>query len=73
MKSLNDIGPEASAPTQWAVLRTPTPDHLGDELKQMFGNLTAGPLPDRMVQLADALEEAFRRGELFDPDSRRAS
>ena len=40
---------------------------LGCELKTMFDTLTAGPLPDRLVQLADALEEAFSRGELFEP------
>lgn len=44
---------------------------LGCELKTMFDSLTAGPLPDRLVQLADALEEAFRRGELFEPKTRR--
>ena len=73
MKSLNNIGTEAPANRQWAIVRTPTPDHLGDELKQMFGDLTAGPMPDRMVQLADALEEAFLRGELFDPEARQVS
>ena len=46
----------------------PTPQaQLGCELKTMFDTLTAGPLPDRLVQLADALEEAFSRGELFEP------
>jgi hypothetical protein len=30
-------------------------------------------MPDRIIQLADALEEAFRRGELFAPDSRPVS
>jgi hypothetical protein len=39
---------------------------LGDELKTMFDSLTNGPLPDRLLQLADALEEAFNRGDLFD-------
>jgi hypothetical protein len=41
-------------------------DRLGAELKTLYGELTAAPLPDRMVELADALEEAFRRGDLFD-------
>lgn len=39
---------------------------LGQELKSMFDTLTSGPMPDRLVQLADALEEAFKRGELFE-------
>ena len=69
MKSLENTGSETALTQQWAVL-SPHPDRLGDELKQMFGDLTAGPLPDRMVQLADALEEAFRRGELFDSSPR---
>ncbi len=42
------------------------PQRLGDELKSLYGGLTTAPLPDRMAELADALEEAFRRGELFD-------
>jgi hypothetical protein len=33
----------------------------------MFDGLTAGPMPDRLLQLADALEEAFQRGELYEP------
>lgn len=43
---------------------------LGDELKSMFDTLTSGPMPDRLLQLADALEEAFMRGDLFEPRSR---
>lgn len=39
---------------------------LGRELKSMFDSLTAGPLPPRLLELADALEEAFQRGELFE-------
>lgn len=73
MKSLNNAGAEAPTTPQWAAMRASRPDRLGDDLKQMFGDLTAGPLPDRMVQLADALEEAFRKGELFDTEARRAS
>ena len=44
---------------------------LGDQLKRMFGDVTAGPMPDRLLELADALEEAFQRGELFDKGRRR--
>jgi hypothetical protein len=43
---------------------------LGDELKSMFDTLISGPMPDRLLQLADALEEAFTRGDLFEPRSR---
>ena len=43
----------------------PPRERLGEELKTMFDNLTTGPMPDRLVQLADALEEAFQKGELF--------
>ena len=56
------------------VLRAPQPE-LGDQLKCMFGELTSGPLPPRLVDLADALEEAFQRGDLFETSpcrSRRA-
>jgi hypothetical protein len=40
---------------------------IGDELKTMFDAITSGPMPERLLQLADALEEAFRRGDLFEP------
>jgi hypothetical protein len=70
MKSFQETSIEASEP--WpAVSGPPMQAQLGCELKSMFGSLTAGPLPDRLVELADALEEAFRRGELSGP-SRRA-
>jgi hypothetical protein len=39
---------------------------LGGELKTVFDGLTAAPLPDKLMQLADALEEAFQRGDLFE-------
>ena len=35
---------------------------LGDRV--MFGELSAGPMPPRLLELADRLEEAFQRGEL---------
>ena len=44
---------------------------LGDRLKVMFGEMSAGPLPPRLLELADRLEEAFQRGELFSDCSRR--
>ncbi len=47
---------------------------LGDRLKVMFGELSAGPMPPRLLELADRLEEAFQRGELVTGCSRgRAS
>jgi hypothetical protein len=73
MKSLSDLGLGAVAPQQWGVPRNPVAGPLGCELKHMFDALTAGPLPDRMVQLADALEEAFQRGELFDVEQHHIS
>ena len=49
----------------------PAPE-LGDQLKRMFGDMTAGPMPSRLVELADALEAAFQRGELVDKPCRRS-
>ena len=43
---------------------------LGDQLKTYFDKLTAGPVPDRLLRLTEALEAAFERGELR-CDSRR--
>lgn len=40
------------------------PEPLGEQLKGMFDHFSSDPMPDRLVSLADALEEAFRRGEL---------
>ncbi len=48
----------------------PAEQRLGQDLRSMFDNLTSGPMPDRLLQLADALEEAFQRGDLFEPDER---
>lgn len=53
-----------SAPVQPRIFDTPTPGPLGDELKGMFDLMCDGPMPKRLIDLADALEEAFRRGEL---------
>ena len=44
----------------------PASQRIGADLKTMFDNLTAGPMPERLLQLADALEDAFQRGELFE-------
>jgi hypothetical protein len=70
MKSLHDMSTTSIASKWPATAGDPVQERLGCELKTMFDNLTAGPLPDRLVQLADALEEAFRRGELSGPRSR---
>jgi hypothetical protein len=73
MKSVQDMNANPVEP-QWPLAPAPeAQERLGCELKSMFDNLTAGPLPDRLVQLADALDEAFRRGELFDHRARRSS
>ena len=53
-----------------AVLPASQPD-LGDQLKVMFGEMSAGPLPCHLLELADRLEEAFQRGDLFDCAKRR--
>ena len=37
---------------------------LGDPLKVYFDGLTAGPVPDHLLQLTEALEAAFDRGDL---------
>ena len=37
---------------------------LGDQLKSYFDAVVAGPVPDRLLKLADALDQAFDRGEL---------
>lgn len=38
---------------------------VGDELRRMFDSLASDPMPDRLVSLCDALEDAFQRGQLF--------
>lgn len=52
-------------------LRSSQPE-IGDQLKRMFGEITEGPLPSRLLELADQLEEAFQRGELFETRSGRS-
>jgi hypothetical protein len=37
---------------------------LGDDLKALFDVLCEAPMPPRLVELVDALELAFQRGEL---------
>jgi hypothetical protein len=65
MKAFLDVGGPSPA-RDWSTMALPPQQRLGHELKCMFDTLTAGPLPDRLIQLADALEEAFQRGDLFD-------
>ncbi len=43
----------------------PCQPELGDRLKVMFGEMSSGPLPPRLLELADRLEDAFQKGELF--------
>ncbi|CAN5359042.1 hypothetical protein BH09PSE2_BH09PSE2_19030 [soil metagenome] len=50
-----------------AVYDTPEPEALGVQLKGLFDQLSEGPMPSRLVDLADALEAAFQRGELYAP------
>lgn len=37
---------------------------IGDQLKAMFDAVAASPMPDRLSQLVDELEEKYRAGEL---------
>lgn len=47
-----------------AMLALPREERLEIELKGLFSALSSAPIPDRLLRLADALEEAYRRGEL---------
>ena len=40
------------------------PSMMGGRLKTVFEQATTGPMPDRLMELADALEAAFQRGDL---------
>jgi hypothetical protein len=42
---------------------------LGSCLKTFFDGVTASPIPDRIQQLAKALEEALERGDLRPKDA----
>jgi hypothetical protein len=64
MKSFHDVDRQPRILP--ATIAARPQEQLGAELKSMFEGLTAGPMPDRLLQLADALEEAFQRGELFE-------
>jgi hypothetical protein len=66
MKSFHDHDPAPFA-HDWDLASYPPQERIGVELKTLFETLTSGPMPDRLLQLADALEEAFQRGELFEP------
>ncbi len=51
------------------VCATPLPEQatelaLGSCLKSFFDGVTASPIPDRIQQLAKALEDALERGDL---------
>lgn len=50
--------------TDVGVHDTPMPGPLGEQLKGLFDHFSDGPMPDRLLNLADALEEAFQRGDL---------
>ncbi len=39
-------------------------EELGGQLKSYFGELTAGPVPDRLAMLTEALERALEQGQL---------
>lgn len=62
--------PEREPAAGAASLHVAQPE-LGDQLKAMFGEMSSGPMPSRLLELADQLEEAFQRGDLFDPAQRR--
>jgi len=55
--------------------RSPRGDEIsrpvGDQLKVVFGELAREPMPDRLRELAQALEDALQRGELG-PGARRS-
>jgi hypothetical protein len=42
---------------------------LGSCLKTFFDGVTASPIPDRIQQLAKALEDALERGDLRPKES----
>ena len=74
MKPLNPTEAITPVIAKWSPLADVGQERLGCELKMMFDSLTAGPLPDRLVQLAAAVDDALRRGELYgDGQPRRVS
>ena len=46
---------------QGGALRTAL---IGGRLKTVFEQAATGPMPDRLMELADALEAALQRGDL---------
>ena len=44
---------------------------VGDELRRMYDSLVSDPMPPGLVDLCDALEDAFRRGALYAPCDRK--
>lgn len=65
------ISREPGAGPQGAAIAPVSQPDLGDQLKVMFGEMSAGPMPSRLLELADRLEEAFQRGDLFECATRR--
>lgn len=37
---------------------------IADQLKGLFNLMVSSPMPDRLTELADQLEQALQRGEL---------
>lgn len=64
MRPLNPTELATLAPANWSAPPARTQERLGCDLKLMFDSLTSEPMPDRLMQLAAAVDEAFRRGEL---------
>ncbi len=46
-------------------------DPVGDGLRRMFGDVVAAPMPSSLIELCEALEDAFNRGELSRGSPRR--
>lgn len=40
------------------------PDGVGDGLRRMFDDVVAAPMPSTLLDLCEALEDAFHRGAL---------
>lgn len=73
MKSLQNVRIEIEGPPGPPPQVGLADAALTAELKTFFDSLTTQPLPDRMLELAQALEDAFGRGELYAADRRRRS
>ena len=73
MKPLPNSSTAPCAARRWAEVPGLEPDRLGDELKTMFHGMANAPLPEEMLKLALALDEAFVKGELQARDFSRLS